>query len=58
MKRSLSHLFSLAVLISLGTISTQASAQLYVDETTSLVTELNLALPVNPSSAGSPSAMR
>ena len=52
MKRSLSHLFSLAVLISLGTISTQASAQLYVDETTSLVTELNLALPVNPSSAG------
>lgn len=52
MKRSLNHLFSLALLISLGMISTQASAQLYVRETPSIGTELNLALPVNPSSAG------
>jgi hypothetical protein len=51
MKRSLNHLFSLALLISLGMISTQASAQ-FVRESTSIGTELNLALPVNPSSAG------
>ena len=53
MKRSLNHLVSLAFLISLGMISTQASAQLYVAEsTTSNGTILNLALPVNSSSAG------
>jgi len=46
MKRSLNHLVSLAFLISLGMISTQASAQ-YVRETPSIGTELNLVLPVN-----------
>ena len=51
MKRSLNHLVSLAFLISLGMISTQASAQ-YVRETPSIGTELNLVLPVNSSSAG------
>ena len=48
MKRSLNHLFSLALLTSLGMISTQASAQLYVAEApTANGTTLNLALPVN-----------
>lgn len=48
MKRSLNHLVSLALLTSLGIISTQASAQLYVAEaTTSNGTGLNLVLPVN-----------
>ena len=53
MKRSLNHLVSLAFLISLGMISTQASAQLYVAEnTTANGTGLNLTLPVNSSGAG------
>ncbi len=51
MKHSLNNLFSLAVLTSLGMICTQASAQ-YVRESTSIGTELNLALPVNSSGAG------
>ena len=46
MKRSLNHLFSLALLISLGMISTQASAQ-FVRETTSVGTSVDLVLPVN-----------
>lgn len=47
MKRSLNHLFSLALLISLGMISTQASAQLFVRETPSVGTSVDLVLPVN-----------
>jgi len=47
MKRSLNHLVSLALLISLGMISTQASAQLYVRETPSIGTNVDLVLPVN-----------
>ena len=47
MKRSLNHLVSLAFLISLGMISTQASAQLYVRETPSIGTSVDLVLPVN-----------
>ena len=47
MKRSLNHLVSLAFLISLGMISTQASAQLYVRETPSIGTNVDLVLPVN-----------
>ena len=47
MKRSLNNLFSLALLISLGMISTQASAQLYVRETPSIGTSVDLVLPVN-----------
>ena len=53
MKRSLNHLFSLALLISLGMISTQASAQLHVVEAPTVNgMTLNLDLPVNSSSAG------
>ena len=51
MKRSLNHLFSLALLTSLGMISTQASAQLFVRETPSVGTSVDLVLPVNSSSA-------
>jgi hypothetical protein len=47
MKRSLNHLFSLALLISLGMISTQASAQFFVRETPSIGTSVDLVLPVN-----------
>ncbi len=52
MKCSLKNLASLALVASLGMISTQASAQLYVAEsTTSNGTNLNLVLPVNLPSA-------